>query len=312
MSMDRRRRRAVGFGCERLESRIQLSTAASLIEYPADFMGPIPPVERDFGVQPMQWVSGITLSSATPTLGQGLSATLSVDNFGGFMIASTTWTYTISYGGYTSLSSTPPMKTNTSATVYLPVPGIYEIKAVTTYTSTNPSAPPPPPTTKTATATVLPPTTATPFAGFDTPIFLGSSTEVMSDVTSSTGKIGVYATGMIQERIPFFIDANGGIQEFNPDWFPPNDPTTSFRLSNGVLFDQVAAGYTHLGGVGVDWNTIPIGGTFVTYGQELRYKWKLTALVGGNATPVDFDVPLDTLSWKMVKTSAFHWELQRD
>ncbi|WP_165252865.1 hypothetical protein [Paludisphaera soli] len=97
----------------------------------------------------------------------------------------------------------------------------------------------------------------------------------MSDVTSSSGKLGVYASGMIQERIPFFIDFNGGIKVFNPDWFPANGPTTSFRLPNGALFDQVAVGHDHLGGVGVNWNTILVGTTFVTYGQEINGRSRL-------------------------------------
>ncbi|WP_165252867.1 hypothetical protein [Paludisphaera soli] len=80
-------------GCELLETRIQLSSVVPAMTqsfYPVDFVGPIPPDELGPIVQPMQWVSGITLSFATPTLGRGVLATLSVDNFGGFMIAGTT------------------------------------------------------------------------------------------------------------------------------------------------------------------------------------------------------------------------------
>jgi len=253
----------------------------------------------------MTWVSGMTLSTTTPVIGGGVGATLTVENFGGYYPASTTWTYTVTYGGVTTMPATPPMKTLTGATLYLPAPGDYALTAVTTYQSTNPSAPPAPPTTYTANFTVAPPSTVTKSGGTNAPTIWGPTIEATSTVSSAVGKIGPYAAGKVQERIQPFLDYMGRQIGGGPDWYPGDAPSQSFYLAQGVLHDQMGGFYTQ-----TMFDNTPIGTAFITYTQELRYVWKMTGFKNGQFQNHTFSVPLNSLDWEWVKVSATTWEIQ--
>ncbi|MGC8639681.1 MAG: hypothetical protein ACP5XB_07350, partial [Isosphaeraceae bacterium] len=255
------------------------------------------------GIQPLDIVTGITSSPASPVLGAAANFTLTTTPAPQFPIASTAWSFTITYGGVTSLDQNPNMSTNTTALVYLPLPGEYTVTAVTTYSSTNPSVAPPGPTTEVAYVNVSPPDHVAKWnipgpAGYQT------AEQVTDIVTSSGSQVGPYMGGLIQENIAHYDYYTGGIQlPGTGGWYPQTGGyTNTWRVTSGMLYDTEAlVGQTQAG-----WNAIPVGTAFITYTQQLQYAWTMTAADGQH----DFTVSLPSLNWSWVKVSTTQWQPQ--
>jgi hypothetical protein len=289
-----------------------LPIADQAVVYFTDYGGITPAETRTAGAlggSAQVIVNGVmTISPALPNLGQSFAATLGTKTYPNAGVKATAWTYTISYGGYT----TPPMEGNEgyfSSTFIASVPGIYTIRADTSYTSTNPAVPPPPDTISTASVNVPFPTTATKtLTGASSPMSFGSTLQVVDTISTGLGRIGPWTTVTMQESIPQVHWWNGSFSAGTNGWVPAA-PNPQFELVQGKLYDAIgpmASGLTP-----AEWNSAPIGylGSFT---QQLRAVWTMNGSKtrGGPITNEQFWVTLNSLTWTFSKVSSTQWTAQ--
>ncbi len=260
----------------------------------------------------MDSVTGMTLTPSSPIIGTEFSATLTVNNVGAtWYPASTTWTYTVSYGGMTTAPASVAGQTQVlSATIQDPTPGTYTVTAVTSYASTNYSVAPPDPTTTTATVAIASPTIVAKKGGRYAPAGFQSFITVTDTVSSSAGRVGPYIAGQVQENILQYNGYDKTIYPGTNGWYPQlGGSSASFYLANGLLNDQMGSAIQFNYAPAL-WNAIPIGTAFITYTQDLQYTWVMSGYLGGTFQDKVFSVPLGSLSWSWVKVSATTWEVQ--
>ncbi len=287
---------------ETLEPRIALSSAIpQLPTYPPGFIGPISRRVATADIAPIHQdiITGMTLSSTTPALGSPIGATLTstIKDPTNLPLA-TTWTVSISYGGFTSVPFTvagAPTSFSTNAAV----PGTYTITAVTTYMSTNPTVGPHAPTTVSATATVAVPTTATKATGMGTPTSWIAGLQVTDTIGTPNGPLGMSVGGEFEENIAPGVGA-GGVEYGGTDgeWFP-NSYGMSWYIQGSTLFDTMG-----LPGMPVaTWQAIPVGATLITYTQQLQFYWEMSTPTGQQS----FTAPLNSLTWTWTKVGTWTW-----
>jgi hypothetical protein len=197
--------------------------------------------------------------------------------------------------------------TTLSATVFASVPGTYKIVAVTSYTSSNPSAPPPPPKTTSGTFSIAPPSGIPPVAGMGLGTSLGSTVLIQSQVTAGQGQIGPYVAATIQENIPIFYFTNGMTEPGTGGWYPgpagpSGSPSVQFYLTNGILNDVVGIGGTT--GNAAFFATA-IGSPVCTYTQQLQYTYQISDASGNHAVVV----PLPSLNFTITRATAFSFSV---
>jgi hypothetical protein len=301
--------------CDELESRALLSAlpiADQAVVYFSDYGGITPAETRTAGAlggSTQVVVNGVmTISPASPNLGQPFDATLGTKTYPNAGVKATTWTYTISYGGYT----TPSKEGNAgylSSSFIASIPGIYTIRADTSYTSTNPAVPPPPDTISTAKVNVPVPTTAAKtLTGASSPVTFGSTLQVVDTISTGLGPVGPWTTVTMQEDIPQVHWWNGTVTAGTNGWVPAA-PNPGFELMQGKLYDAI--GPTQFGLTPAEWNSAPIGylGSFT---QQLRAVWTMSGskTPGGPITNEQFCVTLNSLTWTFSKVSSMQWRAQ--
>jgi hypothetical protein len=269
---------------ESLEGRSLMSAA---IGYPAGFIGPI---LRD--VQ-----STMTFNPKAPVLGTTFQANLTFQGGGTYWPVSTQWSWTISYNGFTTAPG--GSGATLQAVIIAQIPGTYDITAVTTFMSTNPTACPPPQTT-TGEVKISAADTATKGGQVRVPVANGTFAQIQDTITAVGDPIGGSAVGMMQYNVPAFKDWNGKQNPGTNGQWLPTAPSAQFYVQGGVLYDQQLCNIA-----AADWNGIPVGGYLRDWSQELRWVWSMTDAQGVNHT---FTAELNTLSWSWTKVSATRWE----
>jgi hypothetical protein len=275
-----------------LESRALLSAAAVVHEWPASAIGPIQP----------GWIRDVTLAMTfnptAPLLGFTFQASLSGNVNGPFTAMSTTWTDTVTYGGFTSPpASLPGAIWNVSITAT--IPGTYTVTAVTTWMSTNPTVLPPAPTPTTARVTVPVPSAVVKFSGMGTEVPPGTIITVADDIFAGGQPMGGSFAGYLQEFVPPSTYFDGSMDAGTGGWWQTG--SGSFYLAGGTLYDQQMYPGTTPGGT--TWADTPVG-TICTWSQQLQAVWYMPTTVGTNAR---FSVNLTTLSWTWSKVNATQW-----
>lgn len=301
---------------EAMESRVQLS-ATTPLTYPWDFDGPLPTgaARAEYSnlpsgemslpgghISPML-VTGMSFNpgAPAPVLGGTITAALTYPTTGpplSYVLASTTWTYDISYGGFTS-PTVNLAGSVTTATLSASVPGLYTFTSVTSYVSYNPTAAPPPPTTMTGFVNIAPPDTAIKGGAVNTPTTINTAAQMSDPVYAAGQPIGSMVAGLMQENILAFTYFDGA-QSGGNGWYP-SAPSAQFQLLQGKIKDQQA--YF----AGSSWNTLANGGTICNFTQQLRFQWNMSTTAGTNQT---FTVYLNSLTWTWVKDSATEWHAQ--
>lgn len=143
------------------------------------------------------------------------------------MLGSTSWTYTISYGGFTSPTINLAGSVTTAVLPAATVPGTYTFTAVTSYVSYNPSAAPPPPTTMTGSFTIAPPDTAAKGGAINTPTMVGTAAQISDPLYAAGQPIGSNVAGTVQNHIPTFTYYDGTQGGTGSNWYPAVTSTSS-------------------------------------------------------------------------------------
>jgi len=255
-----------------------------------------PSTEHHFQINP-DLITGMTINPAAPPLGSTFTATLTNNPSPTYFPISTTWSYSVSYGGFTS-PTVNVAGSLLSSSLFASVPGTYTITAVTTYQTTNPTDSPPPPTTTTTTVTIPIPNTVTKGGAVGTPAPPNSAIQIVDTVYAGGVQVGSMAAGMVQENIlPFtWWDGTPG----GGGGWGPAAPSFQFSFWGGQIHDQ----FMFSPPLGV-WAGIPVGTTLCSFTQELQYVWSMSTTTAGDQT---FTVPLTTLSWTWTKVDANDWE----
>ncbi len=250
-------------------------------------------------ITPFDIVVSMSPSTTTPALGGTLRFTLTTTPAPNFVITGTTWTYTVTYNGFTSATLTPQSPGLLNATVYLSVPGMYTVTAVTTYMDSNPSGPRHSPTTVTSLVDVPPPSAITKDGGIDTPIAWTAADLLTDDIATPNGPLGSFAAGLFQENLTNVFTTIS--ITFAQGW-GPSVYGLSWNVTAPHLYDSVGVP----GMTAAQWAAIPVGTAYVAYTQELQYTWEMSTNQGQES----FTVGLPALNWMWTKVDATHWEVQ--
>ncbi len=287
--------------CEQLESRIAMShVAVQPLAHHVHHHPPMP-VERRSDppvIKPADIATGISASNPTPPIGTMDTFTLTTKPDPGIVISATEWSYTIKYNSVMTGETVIPQSTTTQAFLYLPIPGFYEVTAVTTYASTNPTVKPPGPTTFMTDVVVRPPSALTKGAGVGSPVPFRQAAQVSLNITTPVGPPGPYMGGLFEQNI---VHYSGIVQDLPKGW-NPSQYNSDWYVTSGTLYDTIALDIST-----PTFNLLPVGYEIGRYTQELDYTWKM---VDGYGVVHTFLVGIPSLEWTESKSSASDWEVK--